>query len=50
MDIRILLADPCGLLREGLGLIISSEPGMQVVAMAADGHAALVAARKKRSR
>jgi DNA-binding NarL/FixJ family response regulator len=48
MDIRILLADPCGLFREGLGLIISSEPGMQVVAMAADGHAALQAAHKKR--
>lgn len=48
MEVRLLLADACGLFREGLALIVAAERGMQVVGAAADGHTALSMAQKKR--
>ena len=48
MEIRIVLADACDLFREGIRLIVESEPDMHIVAMAPDGQKALQVAEKKR--
>jgi NarL family two-component system response regulator LiaR len=42
--IRILIADDHAVVREGLRLLISSEPGMEVVGQAADGVEAVLGA------
>ena len=39
--LRILVADDHAIVRQGLKLLIESQPDMQVVAEAADGKAAL---------
>ena len=44
--IRVVVADDQALIRSGLAMILASEPGMEVVAEAADGAEALAAARK----
>lgn len=46
--IRIVIADDHSIIREGLRLILSSEPGFEVVATAADGEEALQIAMKQR--
>lgn len=46
-ETRIVLADGCYLFREGLRLIVESEPDLRVVAVAADGHEALDAVRRE---
>lgn len=43
--IRVLIADDHAVVREGLRLLINSEPGMEVVGQAADGVEAVSAAR-----
>lgn len=43
--IRVVVADDQALVRSGLGLILSSDPGIEVVAEASDGAGALAAAR-----
>ncbi len=43
-NIRILIADDHAVVREGLRLLISSEPGMEVVGQAADGVEAILGA------
>jgi NarL family two-component system response regulator LiaR len=43
--IRVLIADDHAVVREGLRLLINSEPGMEVVGQAADGVEAVLAAR-----
>lgn len=43
-NIRILIADDHAVVREGLRLLINSEPGMEVVGQAADGVEAVQAA------
>ncbi len=44
---RILLADDHALVRQGLRLILDSEPDLEVLAEASDGQAALARAREK---
>lgn len=46
MTIRVLLADDQELVRAGFGMILSVEEDIEVVAEAADGHAAVTAARE----
>jgi two-component system response regulator NreC len=41
MAIRILIADDHGVLRAGLRALLNSEPDMQVIGEAADGHTAI---------
>jgi two-component system, NarL family, response regulator NreC len=40
-DVRVLLADDHAILRQGLKLLLESQPGMRVVGEAADGAAAV---------
>src|SRR5687768_735088 len=47
-DIRVLIADDHAVVREGLRALISTEPGMRVVAEAADGVDAVAKARTVR--
>lgn len=49
MTIRVLLADDQALIRGGFKMIISLEPGMQVVAEASDGRQAVDLARTQRA-
>ncbi|GIF14843.1 response regulator [Actinoplanes teichomyceticus] len=49
MTIRVLLADDQALIRAGFKMIIDAEPGMQVVAEAADGREAVDLARSRRA-
>src|SRR3954469_3001175 len=44
VDIRVLLADDHAILRQGLKLLLHSQPGVQVVGEAGDGAAAIKAA------
>jgi len=44
-DLRVLIADDHAVVREGLRALISSEPGMEVVAEAVDGVEAVLRAR-----
>ena len=44
MSVRVLLADDERLIRAGFRMILSAEPGIQVVGEAADGHEAIAAA------
>jgi two-component system response regulator NreC len=44
--LRILLADDHATLREGLKLIVNSQPDMEVVGEACDGHAAVIHAQE----
>lgn len=46
-EIRILIADDHAVVREGLRGLISTEPGMEVVGEAEDGHRALQLARER---
>ncbi len=46
--IRVLLADDQELMRAGFRMILSSEPGLEVVGEAADGHQAVTRARELR--
>lgn len=46
--IRLLLAEDQALVRAGLRALLEAEPGLVVVAEAADGEAALAAARRER--
>jgi DNA-binding NarL/FixJ family response regulator len=46
MSIRVLIADDQAMVRAGLRLILESRPDMEVVAEAADGEAAVAAARR----
>lgn len=46
--IKVVIADDQSLVRIGLGKIIASEPGMEVVAEAGDGRSAVTAALKHR--
>lgn len=48
MTIRVLLADDQGMVRRGLRLILENEPGIRVVAEAADGAEAVELARRLR--
>jgi DNA-binding NarL/FixJ family response regulator len=41
MNTRVLIADDQELIRSGLSLILRSQPGIEVVATAADGHQAV---------
>lgn len=49
MTIRVLLADDQALIRAGFKMIIDSEPGLEVVAEAADGREAVDLARTARA-
>jgi DNA-binding NarL/FixJ family response regulator len=49
VTIRVLLADDQALIRAGFKMIIDAEPGMQVVAEAADGREAIEQARALRA-
>lgn len=46
MSTRILLADDHAILRAGLSMLISSQPGLEVVGQASDAEEALVKARQ----
>ena len=46
MSIRVLVADDERIVREGLAMILSAESDLEVVALAADGAAAVEAARR----
>lgn len=48
MTIRVLIADDQALVREGLRLLLESDPGITVVAEAADGHEAVRATQQHR--
>ena len=48
MTLRLLLADDQELVRRGFRMILESEPGLEVVAEAADGDAAVDAVRRHR--
>ncbi|MEY9873851.1 DNA-binding NarL/FixJ family response regulator [Streptacidiphilus sp. MAP12-33] len=48
MTVRILIADDQALIRQGLRAVLDSEPGLEVVAEAADGAEAVEAARRLR--
>ncbi|GHH77776.1 response regulator [Promicromonospora soli] len=47
-NIRVLVADDQEIVRTGLTMILSSEPGIEVVGQAADGRAAVELARRLR--
>lgn len=47
MTIRILIADDHGVVREGLGVLLSAEPDMEVIGEALDGEEAVSAAVNK---
>jgi DNA-binding NarL/FixJ family response regulator len=49
MTIRVLLADDQPLLRGGFKVLIDSQPDLQVVGEASDGHEAVVLAKKTRA-
>lgn len=46
MSIRVLVADDQELVRTGLAMILSAQPGIEVVGQAADGREAVALARK----
>src|SRR4249920_4269375 len=48
MTIRVLVADDQDLVRTGLSMILDAQPDIEVVAQAADGHAAVELARRLR--
>ncbi|TNY34789.1 response regulator [Thermomonospora catenispora] len=48
MTIRLLLADDEAMIRAGVAVITATDPGLEVVAEAADGRAAVEAARRHR--
>lgn len=48
MTVRVLLADDQSLVRTGLRLVLAAEPDLEVVGEAADGVAAVAAARRTR--
>lgn len=48
MDIRILLVDPLPLIRRGLAIILSAEPGFVIVGEAEDASQAVAKARRLR--
>ena len=48
MTIRVLLADDQDMVRSAFRMILDAQPDMEVVAEAADGHAAVEAARRLR--
>lgn len=48
MGIRVLLADDQQLIREGLAIIVGSQPGIEVVGQAADGQQAVRLAAQSR--
>ncbi|MEM1414557.1 MAG: response regulator transcription factor [Myxococcota bacterium] len=45
MTLRVLVADDQEIVRTGLRMIVDAQPGMEVVATAADGHEALARAK-----
>ena len=45
MSIRVLVADDQEIVRTGLAMILDAQPGIEVVAQAADGHEAIALAR-----
>ena len=48
MTVRVLVADDQDLVRTGLSMILDAQPDIEVVAQAADGHAAVELARRLR--
>lgn len=48
MSIRVLIADDQNIIRAGLTTILNAQPGIEVIAQAADGHEAVVLARRLR--
>ncbi len=46
MSVRVVIADDQGMVRSGLRSLLSGEPGVEVVAEAADGEQAVLAARR----
>jgi DNA-binding NarL/FixJ family response regulator len=48
MTIRVLIADDQEMMRSAFGMILGAQPDMEVVATAADGEAAVAAARRLR--
>ena len=48
MTIRVLVADDQEIVRTGLRMILDAQPGIEVVAEAADGRAAVALARQLR--
>ena len=49
MTVRVLVADDQDLVRTGLSMILDAQPDIEVVAQAADGHAAVELARRLRT-
>lgn len=48
MTIRVLIADDQDIIRAGLTTILNAQPGIEVIAQAANGHEAVVLARRLR--
>ncbi|GAB1823601.1 response regulator [Herbidospora sp. RD11066] len=48
MTIRVLIADDQGIVRAGLSTILNGQPGIEVIAQAADGREAVTLARRLR--
>ncbi len=48
MTIRVLIADDQDIIRAGLTTILNGQPGIEVIAQAADGHEAVALARRLR--
>ncbi len=48
MTVRVLIADDQSIVRAGLATILDAQPGMEVVAQAADGREAVDLARRLR--
>ncbi|WP_084100241.1 response regulator transcription factor [Demequina sp. NBRC 110051] len=46
--VRVVIADDQGMVRAGLGSLLSAEPGIEVVGEAGDGEAAIAAVRRER--